>query len=77
MARFRRGWVPAPSPYSRRGEGGEEWQGGPLWSPDRPPVPVGAREVRSGRVGLYERSLRDCVARPFPLMEVDLGIEVL
>jgi len=34
-------------------------------------VPVGARVVKSGGEGLYGRSLGDCVARSFPLMEVD------
>ena len=34
-------------------------------------APVGASVVRSGGVGLYGRSLGDCVARPFPLMDVD------
>ncbi len=28
--------LPLVPPDSRRGEGGEEWQGGPLWSPARP-----------------------------------------
>ena len=52
--------------------------------PARPPIPVGARVVGSGgdglygrplsvpvEVGLYGRSLGDCVARSLPLMEVD------
>src|SRR5712692_232634 len=52
--------------------------------PARPPIPVGARVVKSGgvdlygrplavpvRVGLYGRSLGDRYARSFPLMEVD------
>jgi 2,4-dienoyl-CoA reductase-like NADH-dependent reductase (Old Yellow Enzyme family) len=51
--------LPAHPPNSRRGEGGEEWQGGPLWDP----VWGTGMPAWGGQI---------CPpARSFPLMEVD------